>query len=363
MAGLAERTDELFVIMSRTSGSSRTRTHAGAALSVLAACGLLAGCGAGDGSDEGLTDPATVTTTGATQWEPSLGIPASSPLAGPEPGESKTINLPSGRTFILHVPENYDPSRAWPVVLSFHGWGETASQMEAYTRFDSSEAIVAYAQGTDKAWAPAPYAKTSGAEDVAFVQQIVDSLRATYAVDDERIYAVGMSNGGGFAAYLACQMPEYFHAVASVSAAYYSKIHDGCKSAAESENEHYGEPLPVGRLDLHGTDDPIVSYFGGTRHGATYNPVMEVLAMDQKRNQCSDQISTSRLASNSLLMQWKGCRAPLVHIRIGGGNHVWPGGSYDKSHVLPEGFATDAVLDFFAIPGRATGTEDSANKL
>ncbi|KXI15933.1 hypothetical protein HMPREF3227_02235 [Corynebacterium sp. CMW7794] len=363
MAGLAERTDELFVIMSRTSGSSRTRTHAGAALSVLAACGLLAGCGVGDGSDEGLTDPTAVTTTGATQWEPSLGIPASSPLAGPEPGESKTINLPSGRTFILHVPENYDPSRAWPVVLSFHGWGETASQMEAYTRFDSSEAIVAYAQGTDKAWAPAPYAKTSGAEDVAFVQQIVDSLRATYAVDDERIYAVGMSNGGGFAAYLACQMPEYFHAVASVSAAYYSKIHDGCKSAAESENEHYGEPLPVGRLDLHGTDDPIVSYFGGTRHGATYNPVMEVLAMDQKRNQCSDQISTSRLASNSLLMQWKGCRAPLVHIRIGGGNHVWPGGSYDKSHVLPEGFATDAVLDFFAIPGRATGTEDSANKL
>ena len=129
MAGLAERTDELFVIMSRTSGSSRTRTHAGAALSVLAACGLLAGCGAGDGSDEGLTDPAAVTTTWATQWEPSLGIPAFSPLAGPEPGESKTINLPSGRTFILHVPENYDPSRAWPVVLSFHGWGETASQM------------------------------------------------------------------------------------------------------------------------------------------------------------------------------------------------------------------------------------------
>ena len=157
-----------------------------------------------------------------------LGLPTSAPLAGPEPGSSQTINLASGRKFILHVPSSYQPGKKWPVVLAFHGWKETAEMMQRYTELDAADAIVAYPAGEDRAWAPAPYAKTTGAEDTEFVRDIVDSLRATYAVDDERIYATGMSNGGGFAAYLGCQMPDVFKSVATVSAAYYQAIHASC---------------------------------------------------------------------------------------------------------------------------------------
>ena len=276
-----------------------------------------------------------------------LGLPTSAPLAGPEPGSSQTINLASGRKFILHVPSSYQPGKKWPVVLAFHGWKETAEMMQRYTELDAADAIVAYPAGEDRAWAPAPYAKTTGAEDTEFVRDIVDSLRATYAVDDERIYATGMSNGGGFAAYLGCQMPDVFKSVATVSAAYYQAIHASCK----------GEP--VGRLDMHGTLDPVVDYYGGTRHKERYVSVPEVVSMDAQRNRCEGNLNTERLANNALLVQWEQCQYPVQHIRIGGGKHVWPGGNYDDASDVGFGFATDKVLDFFAIPGRPAGMEEA----
>ncbi len=294
--------------------------------------------------------PTAPAASGIVEPGSQLGLPTSSPLVGPAPGESKVLRLPSGRQFLLQLPRDYDSTRAWPVVFGFHGWGETSAMMHGYTNFDAAEAISVFPQGVERAWATAPYAKTSGAEDVAFVEEILDAVRATYRVDDSRLYAAGMSNGGGFAVYLSCSLPDVFRSVASISAAYYFQIHDSCADK------------PVGRLDIHGTDDPVVSYFGGRRHGETYRSVGEVLAMDQRRNRCSDQVRTTRLSNNSLRQVWRDCKAPLEHIRIGGGSHVWPGGGFDKDSGLPAGFATDAVLDFFGIPGRVAGTENSSSE-
>ncbi|APT93709.1 feruloyl esterase [Corynebacterium phocae] len=251
----------------------------------------------------------------------------------------------------MHLPKDYSPQQKWPVVLAFHGWKEQAEAIEDYTQLNAAQAIMVYPQGVEGAWAPAPYATTSGAEDVEFVTNIVDSVRATYAVDDSRIHAVGMSNGGGFAVYLSCQIPETFNSVASISAAYYDKIHESCADTG------------VGRLDIHGTNDPVVSYYGGKRHETGYRSVDEILKRDQVRNGCQPDVEAVRLSSTSLRMRWLGCDSPLVHIRIGGGSHVWPGGTYDHSEELPPGFATDAVLDFFGIPGRPAGTSDSADAL
>lgn len=277
----------------------------------------------------------------APEHAPSLALPTSSPIVGPAPGSFKRINLASGRNFLVNLPQDYSDERAWPLVLAFHGWQETSWDMYSYTELGAAEAITVFPEGVDKAWAPAPYASTTGEEDIQFVRDIVDSLRATYRVDDARIYATGMSNGGGFAAYLACQAPELVTAVATISAAYYDKILEGCAD------------VPVGRLDMHGTDDPVVNYYGGRRHDTHYESVTNVLAQDQRRNQCSNSVDTSRLVNNALFMQWKDCQAPLQHIRIGGGKHVWPGGTYDTGNAEGRGFATDKVLDFFSIPGRA----------
>ncbi len=198
----------------------------------------------------------------------NLGIPTSAPLSGPEPGSYTTVNLPSGRSFILSVPKDYTGEKKWPMVLAFPGWGQSAENLRGYSRLDAADAITVFAEGKKKAWSPAPYAKTSTAEDKKFVRDIIDAVRATYRVDDSRIFATGMSNGGGFAAYLACQMPDVFKSVATVSAAYYKDILKDCAHS------------PVGRLDMHGTVDPVVGYYGGTRHKTKYYSVESVLEQD-----------------------------------------------------------------------------------
>ena len=305
---------------------------------------ILAACSAAPESDSGHAE--TQPSYSPNALDP-LGIPASPPIVGPDPGEMKRIRLASGREYLVNVPESYDGRQKWPLVLAFHGWKETANFIYEYTELSSAEAITVFPEGKKQAWAPAPYAESTGAEDIEFVSNIVDSIRATYNVDDERIFATGMSNGGGFAAFLGCQMPEVFNSVATVSAAYYDSIQEQCQDQ------------PVGRLDMHGTEDPIVDYDGGTRHGTPYNSVPEVLDQDQIRNRCESNVNTALLANNAFLMSWQGCEAPLQHIRIGGGEHVWPGGTYDSDAAIGTGFATDKVLDFFQIPGRPEGTVET----
>ena len=68
-----------------------------------------------------------------------------------------------------------------------------------------------------------------------------------YNVDHDRIYAVGMSNGGGFAALLGCRMPEQFRAIASVAGAYYPGTYEGCAEG------------PVAFLEIHGGKDGVIS--------------------------------------------------------------------------------------------------------
>lgn len=318
---------------------SRRRPFRLLAAASAAACAIaVASCGSSEDSAPEQSQPSTA-------WTNDLGIPLSTPLVGPEPGHTKKMQLASGRTFLLHVPEGYTPERSWPIILVFHGWNETIDSLEVNTGFSDSRAIVAYPQGVDGAWSPAPYAKTSTDEDLQFVHDMVDGLRSTYRVNDNEIFAAGMSNGGGFAAFLACRMPETFHSVATVSAAYYEGIHDGCTDR------------PVGRLDLHGTKDPVVSYDGGVRHETPYASVKEVLHEHERRNRCSGKVESVRLTNGAEKETWIGCEAPLQHIRIEGGSHIWPGGFNTRHMEVGPGFATDAVLDFFGIPGRPANTK------
>lgn len=274
--------------------------------------------------------------------------PTGAPVAGALPGETTRINLPSGRSYLVHLPENYDPNQSWPLILTFHGWGQNGQAMATSTHFDAAQAISIYPDGAPsrppnadkKSWAPAPYATASGEEDLQFVDEIVNSARRTWAIDDSQLYAVGFSNGGGFAQYLACQRPAQFTAIATVSAAYYSKVVEGC------------DPGTVGHLNIHGTDDQVVSYNGGTRHDTKFLSVPEILDVAAQRNHCRGGVERQQLIGDAERTTYRECAAPVDHIRIDGGRHIWPGYSGNRTDAMPENFATDKILDFFRIPGR-----------
>lgn len=273
----------------------------------------------------------------------SLPSHTHAPSDGPiEAGDSERVELDVGeeeRSFILSVPEGYSNQQAWPVILAFHGYGETAEALQRYSLLDSSAALVIYGEGVGRAWSPAPYARTSVEEDIAYVRAAVDWVRERYWVKDNHIVATGFSNGGGFAAALACRIPTELSAVAAVGAAYYEDVFDDC-------SDH---PIPY--LDIHGTADRTINYEGGTRWGESYLAVPEVLEGIGNRNGCSSGSTIRPESLATVVFTFNDCEAPLRHIRGGGGGHIWPGSRFDSSG-LPSGYATYRILEFSGIGWR-----------
>lgn len=146
--------------------------------------------GGGPGQDAS-ADPAT-----STSPAPVLrNTQHSAPLRGaPRPGHNGRVQLKSGglnRQAVLHVPGDALPrqsqaTRPKPLILAFHGYGQSGASMARFGDLAREGAIVAYPDGVDKAWSGAPYATATGKQDLALVRDLINRIAATYQVDDRR---------------------------------------------------------------------------------------------------------------------------------------------------------------------------------
>ncbi|AIT61544.1 alpha/beta hydrolase family esterase [Corynebacterium doosanense] len=259
----------------------------------------------------------------SAQLSSQSSLPSLSSSQATESGEAATTGtlgnadirtLPSGRTFLVVKPQNYDPAQTYPVILAFGGWNVTPERMMRDTRIDGAapDAVVIYPAGIDNAWAGAPYAATSINQDVAFIRTIIDDAASHYSGNADEVYAVGHSNGGGMAAALACHAPELVDGIATVSGAFYDPTVQGCKSAA------------VPALLIHDTADGVISYEGGVRHDAPYQGVEKVFASFGTRNTCDMSTLTERVEGPATVVTPAGCLAPTQLLRISGYGHGWP---------------------------------------
>ncbi|GII55466.1 hydrolase [Planotetraspora thailandica] len=261
-----------------------------------------------------------------------------------EPGVSEERTIVSGgvtRSYVLHLPAGYRPTKKTPLVMAFHGRKGSGQQIEGFSGISALDAIAVYPQGLigegdHTAWQGAPYA--SGADDVLFVSDLLNELQSTLCVDPARIYVTGKSNGGGFAGVLACRLSRRIAAAAPVSGAFYQAGEENCAPR---------RAVPI--LDFHGTADSIVDYLGEPEDGLP--PVFDWTAAWAKRDGCDDTAQTIVAKDDITAFQWTGCRAhsEVVHYRIEGGGHTWPGELADSGpgHVTKTISATAVMWDFF----------------
>ncbi len=266
------------------------------------------------------------------------------PMAnGPTTTHRRTMHIGGHeREYLVSTPTDVHALDGLPLIMVFHGYRMTMDQMRATTNFDSAHAVVVYMQGVNTSWAPAPYATTTGEEDLAFFDAVREQMLRDYPVNPARVFAAGHSNGGGFVAYAACHRPHHLTGIATVSAAYYEKVFEGCA------------PVPMKQIDFHGTADPVIDYEGGWRYHTRYEPVQRVLVEAEKRNHCHPQPIAEPFERPGQKLTWQHCDAPLEHYRLEGSRHVWPGGLIDigPGALTSKNFATKTILDFFRIPRR-----------
>jgi polyhydroxybutyrate depolymerase len=231
------------------------------------------------------------------------------------------------RTYLVHIPKGYDPKKPTPVVLALHGAAMNGSMMVWFSglnkKSDEAGFIVVYPSGTGIGpfctWNAGNFgAKT--ADDVAFIGKLLDDLVSVVSVDEKRVFACGMSNGGMMCYRLAAELSERIAAIAPVA---------GTIAIDESTPKR---PVPV--IHFHGTKDNLVPFevAKGKKSFPKLKDVEESILTWVKLNGCEPEPTTDTLSNDG--DETKVTRkiygggkdgSEVVLIVIEDGGHTWPG--------------------------------------
>ena len=270
------------------------------------------------------------------------------------------------RTYTLVVPKNV--TEPLPLIIVFHGGGQTAAQARRYTRFDefaeSLKIAVVYPQGRGNNWndgrtsADLNERPAAGVDDVAFTREIIGQLVLEGTADPARVFLTGASNGGMMAMRAGCELPDRVAGIAPV--------------VANQPAEWRCEAADLPALFIHGADDEYMPYAGGriaaTKVRRDLGEVMsadDTIAMYKRVNGCTGVKETKTLdkigrdQTKAVITDYECAEAPLKHIVIEGGGHTWPGartnimGDLLLGNTSEEVSATAEIWTFFkSLPGR-----------
>jgi polyhydroxybutyrate depolymerase len=251
------------------------------------------------------------------------------------------------RQYLLFVPRSYDRTRPAPLVISMHGaagWPAQQMDMSEWNELAEREGfIVVYPSGVDGA-GPRIWRVERGdglERDVRFISELIDKLESDYNIDPARIYANGLSNGGGMTFVLSCTLSDRIAAAGLVAAAQ-TLPWSWCT-----------DRRPVPMIAFHGTADPMVPYNGGTSWITPDSfPGVSTWARNwARRNRCAPTPTESAVAPDVTRREYSQCAdgASVVLYTIRGGGHSWPGGKpMPEWFVGPTSRSIDATSQMWA---------------
>ncbi|MEI8379534.1 MAG: PHB depolymerase family esterase [Planctomycetota bacterium] len=236
------------------------------------------------------------------------------------------------RTYLVHVPKDYDLKKPAPVVLALHGAAMDGSMMVWFSglnkKSDESGFVVVYPSGSGvgpfRTWNAGGFSGKMAegkADDVAFIGTLLDELGTVVKVDKKRVYACGMSNGGMMCYRLAAELSDRIAAIAPVA---------GTIAIEESKPQR---PVPV--IHFHGSKDNIVPFEmtkGKSPSFMKLKGVEDSIQTWVKLNGCEEKPKSDTISKDGDEIKVTrrcygngndGSEVVLVVIEEGG--HTWPG--------------------------------------
>jgi poly(3-hydroxybutyrate) depolymerase len=210
------------------------------------------------------------------------------------------------RTYVLFVPNGYDPKKSIPLIFAWHSSGADGAESRRYYKLEPATgdgAIIVYPDGVNGAWD-----LSANGVDMKFFDLLLESISKDYCVDQKRVFSTGYSFGGMMSNSLACNRGSKLRAFAPMAGAFF----DGTKSCA----------TPVPAWIAHATNDDLVSYASGQSARDIW----------LKTNGCS---TTTMPTSPSSCVAYQCTKAPVTWC-VHDDGHVWPN------------FASKGVWAFFS---------------
>lgn len=243
------------------------------------------------------------------------------------------------REYLLYIPKNYSENESLPLVFSLHGAGGTKESQYNATQFnilaDSENFLLVTPQALPIIGNNFTFwnqqSSPSLPNDVGFINALIDEISKYYQVDLNRVYIAGSSNGAFMAMQIACELNNRIAAAAAVK---------GYMTPEQINNCNPEKPTPI--IQIHGTEDPLVSYDG----------VFSTLNFWTKFNETDDNPEIVDIPDidptngNTVIryMYKNGSNeVEVVHLKVIGGRHDWfgePGTNYDIK-------ASEVIWEFF----------------
>ncbi len=267
---------------------------------------------------------------------------------------SRNATLPriAARPYAYRVPAHIDPDKRYPLVIALHGLGSEGVGIERYFRVDrmvdEMGFLAAFPDGTEggplgrrqRFWNATDVCCDfyhSGVDDVAYLDDVISDMSARFPVDPRRVFLVGHSNGGYMAYRFACDRASRVAAIVSSAGAMWSDA-SRCKPTD-----------PVAVLQIHGTNDAIVTYEGGPlRESSTILKSAHATVADWTLfDRCAPDADRSRPAldlvsdeqpsvgAETTIEKWDGCRGVELWT-VRGGPHSPQYRQPQFSHLLGE---------------------------
>src|SRR5690554_280479 len=229
------------------------------------------------------------------------------------------------REYILYIPQSYDGMNELPLLMNLHGLGSSMTEQIVYGEVrkiaDTANFILVIPNGiknssNKRQW---NYFDVNGEDDTGFLSSLIDHIINNYAINSDRVYFTGMSNGGFMSFYLACHLSNKITAVASVS---------GTMLPSTIANCSPNRPVPT--MLIHGTSDLVVPYLGSP----LFASVSSVISHWVNQTNCNatpvitsvpDIDITDGSTAEHHVYSGGTNGATVEHFKIIGGGHSWPG--------------------------------------
>src|SRR3972149_2878538 len=157
------------------------------------------------------------------------------------------------RCYLLYAPPGFSPTARVPVLFALHGLAGNPQGFRGMTGWeeiaDRESFLVIYPHGSSfpLRWNTSPAFPIEETDDVRVIADILSDLSEIAAVDEDRVYVTGFSNGAGMTDLIACTLADRVAAVGLV------------EGKGEDDPSRCMPTRPVPVISFFGTGDPLES--------------------------------------------------------------------------------------------------------